>query len=145
MPPPTACKCADCGEPAYCYDHRDYRKPIDVQPVCRACNQRRGPGLPLPTAKDNAEHKKGIGWSSGKKWSGLDVGEGFEPLACHLNGITASDLEHIAAPMDLHQTLEQMSERDELSEAFIRNRTGRRRGANVARTEWFKKKDPWYA
>jgi len=45
--------CADCGKPAAEYDHRDYKKPLDVEPVCRHCNQARGPGLhrdPIDTA-----------------------------------------------------------------------------------------------
>lgn len=37
--------CEDCGQPACEYDHRDYKKPMEVAPVCRACNQARGPGL----------------------------------------------------------------------------------------------------
>ena len=36
--------CDDCGDPAAIYDHRDYSKPLDVAPVCRSCNIRRGPG-----------------------------------------------------------------------------------------------------
>lgn len=46
--------CVDCGNPAAEYDHRDYKKPMDVEPVCRACNQARGPGLhrdPTETAE----------------------------------------------------------------------------------------------
>lgn len=38
-------KCADCEAQAFDWDHRDYAKPLDVQPVCRSCNQRRGPAL----------------------------------------------------------------------------------------------------
>lgn len=38
-------RCMDCGAPAAEYDHRDYKKPLTVDPVCRACNQARGPGL----------------------------------------------------------------------------------------------------
>ena len=34
--------CTDCGAPAQEYDHRDYGRPLDVQPVCRSCNKRRG-------------------------------------------------------------------------------------------------------
>jgi hypothetical protein len=34
--------CADCGQPARMYDHRDYTKPLDVEPVCGSCNQHRG-------------------------------------------------------------------------------------------------------
>lgn len=39
------CRCVDCGAPAEHYDHRDYSKPIDVEPVCRKCNYKRGPAL----------------------------------------------------------------------------------------------------
>ena len=34
--------CVDCGSPARCYDHRDYTRPFDVQPVCDRCNNKRG-------------------------------------------------------------------------------------------------------
>ena len=34
-------KCVDCGEQAKYYDHRDYNKPLDVEPVCNKCNQKR--------------------------------------------------------------------------------------------------------
>ena len=37
--------CTDCSNPATEYDHRDYKKPLEVDPVCRACNAARGPGL----------------------------------------------------------------------------------------------------
>lgn len=40
---PSDFQCADCGKPAECYDHRDYSKPLDVQPVCCSCNVMRGP------------------------------------------------------------------------------------------------------
>lgn len=39
---PSAFKCSDCGKPAECYDHRDYSKPLDVEPVCLSCNVIRG-------------------------------------------------------------------------------------------------------
>ena len=38
--------CVDCGAPARDYDHRDYNKPLDVEPVCRRCNILRGPAIP---------------------------------------------------------------------------------------------------
>jgi hypothetical protein len=41
---PTDFECADCGNPATVYDHRDYNKPLDVVPVCQGCNVKRGPG-----------------------------------------------------------------------------------------------------
>jgi hypothetical protein len=39
--------CVDCGKQATDYDHRDYNKPLDVVPVCRSCNVKRGPAIPL--------------------------------------------------------------------------------------------------
>lgn len=45
LTPASQCKCVDCGEPATGYDHRDYTKPLDVAPVCRSCNTRRGPAI----------------------------------------------------------------------------------------------------
>lgn len=38
-------QCVDCGATAVEYDHRDYKKPLEVEPVCKRCNQARGPGL----------------------------------------------------------------------------------------------------
>lgn len=40
---PYKLKCTDCGARATEYDHRDYAKPLDVEPVCRSCNKKRGP------------------------------------------------------------------------------------------------------
>jgi hypothetical protein len=34
--------CVDCGGVALEYDHRDYGRPVEVEPVCRSCNKRRG-------------------------------------------------------------------------------------------------------
>lgn len=39
--------CVDCSAVARCYDHRDYRKPLEVDPVCRSCNARRGPAIDI--------------------------------------------------------------------------------------------------
>lgn len=53
IPPACTLTCVDCGKPAEHYDHRDYAKPLDVEPTCRTCNYRRGPGLnrALPEAE----------------------------------------------------------------------------------------------
>ncbi len=45
---PAMLDCADCGKTAYCYDHRDYNQPLDVVPVCQACNIKRGPAINAP-------------------------------------------------------------------------------------------------
>jgi hypothetical protein len=46
MRPARECSCVDCGKPATDYDHRDYNKPLEVEPTCRSCNLLRGPALP---------------------------------------------------------------------------------------------------
>ena len=35
--------CVDCGRAAEVWEHREYERPLDVDPVCRSCNCRRGP------------------------------------------------------------------------------------------------------
>lgn len=42
--------CVDCGARAEHYDHRDYNKPLLVEPVCRICNFQRGPAAPMRSA-----------------------------------------------------------------------------------------------
>lgn len=37
--------CVDCGRQAQGYDHRDYSKPLEVDPVCMKCNKLRGPAV----------------------------------------------------------------------------------------------------
>ena len=52
--------CADCGKQADRYDHRDYGRPLDVEPVCLKCNAARGKGMNPHTerAKKIAERAK---------------------------------------------------------------------------------------
>lgn len=45
LPKVDQCTCADCGQPATAYDHRDYGLPMSVVPVCNSCNAKRGPAL----------------------------------------------------------------------------------------------------
>jgi hypothetical protein len=47
LPRASECVCVDCGKPAEHYDHRDYRQPLNVQPVCRSCNCRRGSAVDM--------------------------------------------------------------------------------------------------
>jgi hypothetical protein len=42
LKPVTAFVCVDCGAPATQYEHRDYSKPLVVEPVCKSCNIKRG-------------------------------------------------------------------------------------------------------
>ena len=46
LPQVTTLLCVDCGKQAFCYDHRDYRRPLDVDPVCKSCDVKRGAGAP---------------------------------------------------------------------------------------------------
>ena|ERR1039458_4542313 len=46
IPKAIELQCKDCGKAAVHYDHRDYRKPLEVDPVCKNCHNKRGPGLP---------------------------------------------------------------------------------------------------
>lgn len=43
LPPPTRFRCVDCIRIASMYDHRNYSKPLSIEPVCRSCNAKRGP------------------------------------------------------------------------------------------------------
>jgi hypothetical protein len=47
LPPARTFQCVDCGKPATAYDHRDYFRPLDVEPVCTRCNFHRGSAVQL--------------------------------------------------------------------------------------------------
>lgn len=49
LPAARGQQCADCGDVAVEYDHRDYNKPLDVAAVCRRCNLMRGKAKPTNT------------------------------------------------------------------------------------------------
>lgn len=46
LQPATSFHCVDCGAVAEHYEHRDYNRPLDVEPTCRSCNYRRGNAKP---------------------------------------------------------------------------------------------------
>ena len=52
LPSVKTLSCVDCNRAAECYDHRDYNKPLDVVPVCRKCNYRRGSAIPLKSQEN---------------------------------------------------------------------------------------------
>lgn len=45
LKPIGECTCVSCGAQATDYDHRDYNKPLEVEPVCRSCNFARPPAI----------------------------------------------------------------------------------------------------
>ena len=47
MPKPDSLVCVDCSAPAETYDHRFYSRPLEVEPVCRSCNKKRGSAYDL--------------------------------------------------------------------------------------------------
>lgn len=59
LPKARTLTCVDCGGPALDWEHRDYSKPLAVEPTCRRCNQQRGPALyarlPQPAPASDAE------------------------------------------------------------------------------------------
>jgi hypothetical protein len=77
LPPPTKSFCYDCVAPATEYDHRDYAKPYDVEPVCRPCNSKRGSAKNNDRPYHNGIEGKGYSqlWKSDHKES---VGTGIE-------------------------------------------------------------------
>lgn len=99
LPQLSTLTCIDCGEPAECYDHRDYNQPLIVDAVCIGCNNRRGPGFPLPTKADGSANKLGIDGGSGTRWDSVEGGEGYEPLAARL---------HMDAGIALEQSAEKL-------------------------------------
>ena len=67
LPFPYTLKCADCGEKAQCYDHRDYTKPLDVTAVCNRCNLKRGPSV----QGVDPRKKRGPNKPNPMRWNGL--------------------------------------------------------------------------
>ena len=50
LPSASVFPCVDCAAPAVDYEHRDYNRPLAVEPVCRRCNLARGAAVPLDIA-----------------------------------------------------------------------------------------------
>ena len=59
LPPAKDCVCVDCGATACDYDHRHYLRPLDVVPVCRHCNLKRGSAEDVAEAVRAHFHIKG--------------------------------------------------------------------------------------
>lgn len=126
--------CVDCGAPADGYDHRDYFRPLLVEAVCRACNNRRGPGLPLPTGKDGKANKHDLSGLCKWRWEGLDAGEGYQPLSARLcTDVNLADLE---------MRFELSAEKREHRMNSLHWLFGRQ---DIDRYEFFKQHDPWHA
>ena len=51
-------KCTDCDNRASMYDHRDYTKPLEVEPVCRSCNIKRGSAIQFDSQEKRGWSKK---------------------------------------------------------------------------------------
>ncbi len=137
LPEIESCRCVDCGAPAECYDHRDYTKPLQVEPVCKGCNNRRGPGLPLPSAEDGGYNK--IPGKTAKRWQYLEGdAEGAQlheyPILQTLNWRDLDEQQEIARELD--------RTRGAVGALSRRNTTislGR------GRDNFFKARDPWGA
>ena len=71
-------KCVDCGEPAKHYDHRDYTKQLDVEPVCIACNYGRGKEGSVENIKKSARGGKWECLRCGYEWGS----KAYKPKQC---------------------------------------------------------------
>lgn len=58
LPRPTDFFCTECSNPATCYDHRDYGKPLSVDPVCWRCNSVRGEATFPGAEKAAIKHRR---------------------------------------------------------------------------------------
>ena len=56
LKPPHYFDCTDCEAGATQYDHRDYRLPLVVEPVCDPCNRKRPPALPEGAVNSSEVH-----------------------------------------------------------------------------------------
>ena len=74
LPSPRGLICVDCGGIASDYEHRDYAKPLEVVPVCRSCNAKRGPAILSASVPERKFYgrKKGPCYSSQRKTFPLD-------------------------------------------------------------------------
>jgi hypothetical protein len=78
-------RCVDCGAKAAAYDHRDYRKPLMVQPVCGSCNARRPGALPwappAPRGPFGQDADRAIWRRRPKQW---DADSDLDPKVPHV-------------------------------------------------------------
>jgi len=150
---PTNYQCADCGKPATQYDHRDYRKPLDVAPVCRSCNIRRGPGLPKIDDLDQLGTKRPRSFDGFKLIHGTNVegGEGFDPTSavCHVNldAVLAAEAGRYEQQFNLSAESKRANQ-DRLKQASIRytGKDGKSKFSmptGISRANWFKQRDRW--
>jgi hypothetical protein len=137
LPELDGLRCVDCDAPAECYDHRNYFEPLKVDPVCKGCNNRRGPGFPFPTAEDGALNKKGIK-SAGMRWSSVEGGADEEAPTEH----------KLHAAFDWQEAQDAVDDGAERginakSFRFVLRNSQKRGLAKTARYEYFKARDPW--
>lgn len=131
--------CVDCGAEAECYDHRNYHEPLKVVPVCKGCNNRRGPGEPFPESGDNGEYKHPFKVTSNTR--------GWHALEGDAEGYIVSELP-VHAEVDWKEMAESVDESPDrllnASNSRLLRAAGTRRGwVKTARYEYFKARDPW--
>lgn len=127
--------CKDCGNPAECWDHRNYHYPLAVDPVCKACNNRRGPGFPYPVEEDGRINKR-ITELRHDELAGGKEGFEIQSHAFHAD-LNWSDLDEV---QEIDSDLR-------FNEGAIKRRNHYRSGASWSpdrrRYEFFKARDPW--
>jgi len=138
LPPVTTRVCVDCGAPATCYEHRDYREPLNVEPVCSRCNNLRGPGFPLRDAPRVAQHaiREKTGKTSGKNWSRVEGGSGAQMESAGGGTLGADDCDDLTA--------QSVNRRIGMIQAFYSGHRSARQVGDWWRSDYFKRHDPWF-
>lgn len=60
LPHPKTLNCTDCSAQACEYEHRDYNHPTKVEPICRRCNLKRGPAIPVDGSFEEAVARRHV-------------------------------------------------------------------------------------
>ena len=135
-------RCVDCGGPAYCYEHRNYFRPLDVEPVCRTCNNVRGEAYPPLQGRADTSIDKDF--HSGVRWSALtpSVSDKYKKRAGGYDSASGGDAQKIARrtldePRDFSMPLRWRIAFDELHGGYSL------RGGKF-RSDYFKQHDPFY-
>ncbi len=131
-------RCSDCDQAADFYDHRNYFRPLDVDPICKPCNNRRGQGL--PHLKGVSENNNGLDFQiRGLSFSGrsdIKVGKKSADVRTRLSESDAVAISR-AKGMPQHRV-------NALNELNSHNYKYTPMARGDLRCEYFKKHDPYY-
>lgn len=121
-------QCFDCTRRAENYDHWDYTKPLEVEPVCRGCNVRRGKAVNAPGHLRTRESEENMD----KQWlASLKVGDLVAYREGYVSGVVA------VAPID-RMTATQF----QVGPRKFRRTDGKLVGSSSWNAQWLKQPTP---